>query len=223
MFRQEESRASGFSRAKSYLVDNLRSTVQPEEKAKSLKKLEEIEAELGPVVDSYPYWHPLVNHYFNTHSPRMHPNEDTGYKGLDHTIYFRNGFITCPYVKPEDVVNSVAKLPHKTVATISAELIKGVHFYQKDAEPVVVKCVWNIRPLANKDFIDISTAAPLMIEQAIRDWHEARFSETWETMRPYILGQPHGATSSHFVDRQTGVVLKNLYLNMVKTGMYGGL
>jgi hypothetical protein len=222
MFRQEESKSSGFARAKNYLVDRLGLEVEREDKLRSLDKLKDIERQLGPVVDAYPLWHPLVSHYKNAHSPAMHPSEALGYEGLDHTIYFRNGFITCPYVKPEDVINSVSKLKHKPTVNFSAELIEDVYFYQKSAHPVVVKCEWIIRPNATKEFVNASVAAPLMMEQMIRGWHESRFDESWETMRPYILGQPHGATSSHFLDRQTGVVLKKLYSSMTKTRMYGG-
>lgn len=221
MFRQEENQSSGLAKAKNYLIDRLGSEVDRSEKEQSLKRLKEIEQQLGPVVDAYPLWHPLVSHYENAHSPAIHPKEDIGYLGLDHNIYFRNGFITCPYGNPEKIIDSVNNLPSKPTAKISAELITDVYFYQKSAHPVLVRCEWNVRPIATEGFIDASVAAPLMMEQLLRDWHESRFDESWEFMKSYILGQPHGATSSHFVTRQTGTMLKKIYNSMVSTGMYG--
>lgn len=221
MFRQEENQSAGFARAKNYLIDRLGPEVNRSEKEQSLKRLIDIEQQLGPVVDAYPLWHPLVSHYENAHSPAIHPTKNIGYLGLDHNVYFRNGFITCPYVNPEKVIDSVNALPFKPIAKITAEEITDVHFYQKSANPVLVRCEWNTRPNATDGFIVASVAAPLMMEQLLRDWHQSRFDESWEFMRSYILGQPHGATSSHFVTRQTGTVLKKIYNSMVNTGMYG--
>ncbi|MFD3318182.1 hypothetical protein ACE414_11150 [Alteromonas macleodii] len=221
MFRQEENQLSGFARAKNYLIDRLGSEVSSVEKNQSLERLKQIEQELGPVVELYPMWHPLVSHYENDHAPTTLPKKENGYFGLDHTIYFRNGFITCPYVEPEKVLESVERLPHKAIASISAELITDVHFYQKSAHPVLVKCNWSIRPNATSDFIDASVAVPLMLEQLLRGWHESRYDESWDFMQSFLLGQPHGATSSHFINRQTGTVLRKLYKEIVNTGMYG--
>ncbi len=119
------------------------------------------------------------------------------------------------------VLESVERLPHKAIASISAELITDVHFYQKSAHPVLVKCNWSIRPNATSDFIDASVAVPLMLEQLLRGWHESRYDESWDFMQSFLLGQPHGATSSHFINRQTGTVLRKLYKEIVNTGMYG--
>ena len=221
MFRQEESQLSGFAKAKSYLIDRLGSEVSSAEKKQSLERLKQIEQKLGPLVEHYPMWHPIVSHYDNDHSPATLPTKENGYLGLDHTIYFRNGFITCPYVDPQKVLESVEQLPKKAVASIAAEIITDVHFYKKWAYPVLVTCKWNIRPIATDGFIDVSVAAPLMLEQLLRGWHESRYDESWEFMQSSILGQPHGATSSHFITRQTGTVLRKLYKDLVNTGMYG--
>jgi hypothetical protein len=62
-----------------------------------------------------------------------------------------------------------------------------------------------------------------MIEKELPAWRWAERSETWETMRPYLLGQPHGSRSSLFVTQDTALAIKNVYSAMVESGMFGVL
>ncbi|MFP3586888.1 hypothetical protein SCB29_24965 [Paraburkholderia sp. SIMBA_055] len=93
------------------------------------------------MVDYYPSWHPLVCNYRDPRSPATHPGPECGYKGLDHTKYFVNAFITCPYGDGTDVLESVAKLPSHPVATITAEKL-DVTLYNTSVTPILVRCNW---------------------------------------------------------------------------------
>lgn len=48
------------------------------------------------VVDSYPIWHPLMTSSRSKKVRPNHPSAECGYHGLDHTVLFAHGFITCP-------------------------------------------------------------------------------------------------------------------------------
>ena len=61
----------------------------------------------------------------------------------------------------------------------------------------------------------------LMLEEEVPCWREAQLAETWETMRYYILGSPHGSRSSLFVNQETGQALKNIWKALIHTGMFG--
>ncbi len=215
-FRADESAASGYERVKKYLVPV---TFAPEVRAKSEEALLDIVEELGPVVEGYPIWHPLVSKH-KERSPETLPSERTGYKGLDHTRYFANGFITCPYGGVDDVIESAVKIDHHC-ASITAEAL-DVSFYIEGATPVLVKCDWS-EQFGRGRHIPKSLAVPLMLEQELPCWRWSTRAERWEVMRPYLLGEPHGSRSSHFVDQETALAMKKVYLVMVESGMFGPL
>jgi hypothetical protein len=59
------------------------------------------------------------------------------------------------------------------------------------------------------------------LEKVLPAWRWAERAETWETMRPYLLGEPHGSRSSLFVAQDTALAMKKIYEAMVETGMFG--
>lgn len=216
-FRADEERKEGLERALRYLVP----VDLSEERSESKNFIKNIIDELGPVIDSYPSWHPLVtSSEIENHAITL-PGKDCGYKGLDHTIYFANGFITCPYDNEQDVIDSVENLLPSSVATITARRL-DVALYHITAKPILVKCEWHKRlPITN--MVPKSIAAPLLLEQELPNWRHAQCAETWETMRTYFLGTPNGSKSSLFVDKQTGQALKTLWSNVINTGMFGNI
>jgi hypothetical protein len=180
--------------------------------------LENIRDMCGPVVESYPSWHPLVcNH--NAENPETTPSNRCGYEGLDHTRYFANGFITCPYGDGQNVLDSVEALPRHHAAYITAERL-DVHLYHSNATPILVKCNWE-KPLQADGMIPLSTAMPLLLEKEVPCWTWAQVAETWETMRPYFLGRPHGSRSSLFVSQETGQAIMKIWDALIRTGMFG--
>jgi len=173
---------------------------------------------LGPAIERYPLWHPLVSNY-GSNDPAMVPGTHCGYRALDHTVHFVNGFITCPYGDGKDVVESVQEIESDEITHISTERL-DVKFYHPDATPILVKCQWG-RPLLSDSTIPLSIALPLLLEKEVPTWRSAQVAEPWELMRPYILGSPHGSRSSLFVNQATGQGLKNVWNSLVNSGMFG--
>lgn len=215
-FRADEATRNGYERAQRYLVPR---HAEGDQKTLSQHMVRDIADKCGPVIDSYPAWHPLVSANEEKYSPVTTPGTDCGYQGLDHTVYFANGFVTCPYGNGQQVMESVERLPFNSVATITAERL-DVQLYSPDATPILVYCNWE-RPLTNEGMIPKSLVVPLILEQEVPCWRSAVVAETWETMRPYFLGTPYGSRSSLFVNQETGQVIKNIWIALINTGMFG--
>ena len=214
-FRADESASSGFGLVKSYLVPR---GIEAKERERSENKLFDIVERYGPVIEGYPSWHPLITHH-DDQSPATTPSDRCGYKGLDHTGYFANAFITCPYDDGQKVIDSVESLPYNPVATITAERL-DVQLYQPNATPILVRCDW-AKPISNNGMIPASIAIPLILLKEVPCWESATRGETWETMRPYFLGSPHGSRSSLFVNQETGLTIKKVWSLLINTGMFG--
>ena len=214
-FRADEAAANGYEKNKSYLASR---NFSPELRAQSEAALRAIVDEIGPAVEGYPTWHPLVAQH-DGENPEMYPSDRTGYEGLDHTRYFAHGFITCPYVGADDVIASAHNIMTPPGISISAERLNAP-FYSESAQPVLVRCHWE-RGLEMNHTIPKSLAVPLMLEQELPVWRWSQRAENWETMRPYLLGQPHGNRSSLFVTQDTALAIKKIYLAMVESGMFG--
>lgn len=221
-FRADEAAQDGYERAKRVLV--LSPGVEVSKRQVAEDALQDLIAQYGPVVDSYPTWHPLVPQ----NDPRMpvtYPSERAGYKGLDHTIFFVNAFVSCPYGDGEEIIKSVeAMRPHFLEALhfdIIAERLK-VPFYNSGTTPILVRCEWT-KMLDVGNQIPKSLAVPLLIQNEMKAWPGAEVAERWDTMAPYFLGSPHGARSSLFVSQETALAMKRAYMAMVESGMFGPL
>jgi hypothetical protein len=216
-FRADEAARQGYEQVEAYFVNSR--NIQEPERTRSKEALQNIMDDLGPVVDTYPSWHPLVcNH--ESRRPETTPSDRCGYKGLDHTRYFVNGFITCPYAHAvQDVLDSVEALPYHPAASITAEKL-DVQLYVPEATPILVKCNWE-KPLEADGMIPLAIAMPLILEQEIPCWRWSELAETWESMRYYFLGSPHGARSSLFVNQETGQAIKKIWNSLIYTGMFG--
>lgn len=185
--------------------------------------LQELLDQHGPVVQGYPSWHPLVSDVEDPQTPEILPSDRCGYRGLDHTVYLRGGFITCPYDNGVTILKSVEALSArdatKGIAYITAEKIDA-QLYHPNATPVLVTCEWQ-RPLNRDGTIPTALAVPLLLERELPCWRSAQVAETWKTMTPYILGRPCGSRSSLFVNEETGQALKTIWNALINTGMFG--
>lgn len=215
VFREDEAKERCFARARGYLVPRDGTAAERE---KALSMLHALVDELGPVVECYPSWHPLVGQHARRFPTRT-PSEGCGYKGLDHTIYFAHGFVTCPYQGADEIISSVKaiKVPH--AASLSAERIDAP-FYSSATQPVAVRCNWNT-PLDAGKLVPKRVAVGLLLDQEIPNWHWSEFGESWETMRSYFLGEPHGARSSLFVSQETAMAMKRIWLAVIESGVFG--
>jgi len=216
-FRADEATRNGNEEAENFLVTGLRGADESQ-RAASKAALQDIIDELGPAVDTYPTWHPLVCHH-NARHPTTTPGKRCGYEGLDHTRYFVHGFITCPYGDGQEVIDAVLKLPSHPAAHITAERL-DVKFYHLETTPVLVKCNWE-HGVENDRMIPLRIAMPLILEKEVPCWQWAEVAETWETMRHYFLGSPHGSRSSLFVSQDTGQAIKKIWEALIYTGMFG--
>ena len=215
-FRADEAARAGYEEVEKYLVPRPRDADEAQ-RARSRRALEDIADGLGPVVDRYPSWHPLVRNHDSRH-PVTVPSDRCGYKGLDHTRFFVNGFITCPYGDGQEVLDSVLALPRHHAAYITAEKL-DVQFYNPQTTPILVKCHWE--ELFPDHMIPLSVAVPLLLEKEGPCWTWSQVAETWESMRSYFLGAPHGARSSLFVSQETGQGIKKVWETLIYTGMFG--
>lgn len=216
-FRADEAARAGFDEVLSYFLPRHREIDEPtRERSKAV--LLDILNECGPVVNSYPSWHPLVCNHNDAH-PETSPSIECGYEGLDHTRYFARGFITCPYGDGQEVLDSVAALPLHPAANITAKKL-DVQLYNPNATPILVKCNWT-RPLQTDGMIPLSLAMPLILSKEVPCWQWAQVAETWETMRPYLLGTPHGSRSSLFVSQETGQAIRKVWDVLIHTEMFG--
>lgn len=221
VFRADEAARAGFEDVVSYFIPRRKDRdISYVEKTRSNLALLAVLNECGPVVDAYPSWHPLVSNH-DSRNPETGPSEACGYRGLDHTRYFANGFITCPYGDGQEVLDSVAALRnHHPIASITAERL-DVQLYSPDATPILVKCTWG-RPLQD-GMIPLAVAMPLILEKEVPCWEWSEVAETWDTMRPYLIGRPHGAKSSLFVSQETGHAIKKIWEALIHTGMFGSI
>lgn len=223
VFRADEARQSGFERAWNYLIGR---NIEESEREKSDDALSGLIQELGPVIESYPHWHPLVSNLnlsnldWMTH--QLVPRNRSGFDGLDHTVFFADGFVTCPYDDGQKVIDSVEKLYNHPDVEIVSERLQNVQLYHPRANPIKISCQWR-RSLAIDETIPKSIAVPLLLERELKNWRNSEFADTWETMRPFILGCPHGSRSSLFINQETGQVLKDIWKALVSTGMFGNI
>lgn len=215
-FRADEAARTRYEEVEKYLVLRPRDSDEAQ-RARSKKALEEIVGELGPVVDRYPSWHPLVRNHDSRH-PVTVPSDRCGYEGLDHSKYFVNGFITCPYGDGQEILDSVRALPRHHAAYITAEKL-DVQFYNAEVTPILVRCHWE--ELFPDHMIPLAVAVPLILEKEVPCWMWSEVAETWESMRSYFLGAPHGARSSLFVSQETGQGIKKVWETLIYTGMFG--
>ncbi|MEN4984035.1 hypothetical protein [Acinetobacter modestus] len=216
-FRADEASKDGLVSAEKYLLSRL-TGLSSNELVRSREKLLDLFHELGPVIYTYPTWHPLVSDKRASYES-LTPSKECGYVGLDHTVFFANGFITCPYGDGQEVIDSVFKLKPNEIADITAERL-DVKFYSSSATPILVKCLWQ-KTLSSDGTIPSSIAIPLLLENELPNWRTAQVGETWENMSSNFLGSPHGKRSSLFINQETGQTMKKIWESLINTGMFG--
>lgn len=214
-FRADEEIERGIKHFKSSFIPR---DISEEERWRSEDKLDQIINKYGPPIDTYPSWHPLVSNH-DDRNPCIWPSQECGYIGLDHTRGFANAFITCPYDDGEEIFESVEKLPKNPFAIIAAERLDE-KFYSTDANAILVTCEWN-RSFVKDAPIPAALAIPLMLSKEIPCAIWSSYGETWETMRTYFLGQPHGSRSSLFVSQETAITMKKIWELVINTGAFG--
>ena len=178
--------------------------------------VEQLIADIGNAIDGYPDWHPILTS----------PTQDSGefssglqrteaYRGLDHTVKFVRGFVTCPYseVAANQLVGAVNAVPNLEAYRLSKPL------YSDNAFPVVV-VARNVE-LEADGTIRSRDALRWFVSCSASDAANAQVAETWWNIRSCILGTPHGSRSSLFVNQHTGAHMRKILEAMNESGMYG--
>jgi len=182
--------------------------------------LHEMTSRWGPVVESYPSWHPLVAAAnLKRPDPMITPERNSRYGDIDHTVLFRNAFLSCPYSKGDNLLKSVREIQYPECVYVQAERV-GLSLYQKNANPILVSCDWHWSSQPDGT-ISQRSAVALMIEEEMKAWNDAQVGETWNTMRPYLLGHPCGKRSSLFVNQKTGQAMRKVFETIMNAGVFG--
>lgn len=178
--------------------------------------VEKLLNELGNPVDIYPYWHPILTcpeHKISEQVTTM--SELEVYNTRDHTIEFVGGFVTCPYSD---------KRADKLVRDI--ESVRGLNAYRlneplyaDNAYPVVVQA-YEV-DLEADGTIRSRDAIAWFTQQLVKYARDAQDADTWWNIRPYILGCPHGARSSLFVNQHTGAQMRKILETINNSGVFG--
>lgn len=177
---------------------------------------EEVVARLGNAVDNYPDWHPILTAPPNKRgSNAASMGELDTYKGIDHTVYFVRGFVTCPYSEKvaSKLVDSVNKIPQLHAYRLEAPL------YSDYAFPVLVEAVEVV--LEADGTIRSRDALIWHTEEMLKFARDAQVAESWWNLRTSILGSPHGSRSSLLVNQYTGGHMRKIVETLNNSGMYG--
>lgn len=180
------------------------------------RKVAELIADLGNAVDTYPDWHPIL-----TAPPRGNSDHVSSlsqlrvYNGIDHTVEFVRGFVTCPYSDKDadQLVKAVNEVPGLHAHRLTEPL------YSDQAYPVVVQA-YSVE-LEADGTIRSRDALRWFVQQTVKEAENYQVAETWWNIRSYILGQPHGSRSSLFVNQHAGNHMRKILEAMNDSGMFG--
>ncbi|ENG8681017.1 TPA: hypothetical protein N0X49_004489 [Enterobacter hormaechei] len=98
-----------------------------------------------------------------------------------------------------------------------------IPLYTQGAGPILIWWSWNNHQLEPDGTISPAIAVPLMLSRTLADLSYAEFSESWEDMRYLLLGSPHGARSSLFLNQLTVKQLRTMFNGLMESGAFGPL
>ncbi len=177
---------------------------------------DEILEELGNSIDSYPEWHPILTLPIGKYDePASFLSGIKQYKGIDHTVLFVKGFVTCPYGESNanDLVENINKIEGLQARRLEAPL------YSDNAYPVLVQA-WDIE-LEADGTIRSRDALAWCVQTLVKNARNAQVAETWWNMRSSVLGSPHGSRSSLLINQHTGGHMRKILEALNNSGMYG--
>lgn len=181
-----------------------------------IAQFKELLVELGNTVTMYPEWHPILTIPTRSGNEMVtSPSELPVYKGLEHSVFFVRGFVTCPY--SEDAANRLVTAVNEVNGLYAYRL--ETPLYSDHAYPVVVRAL-SIE-LEADGTIRSRDALTWFVQKIVKHAEDAQVAETWWNMRAYILGQPHGSRSSLFVNQHTGGHMRKILETLNNSGLYG--
>lgn len=212
VFRANESASASLERAIRFYALNPHNDLSPKEREQAAEYLRTLTRELGPVIGSYPTWHPFVRHK---------KDGMFDFPGLDHVLCFAHGFITAPYGEgnAEQTRAAIEALPSMPDAEISVE-VPEVKLYNSDVHPLLVRCIWDYKLLPDMT-VPPKVVIPALLMHELPCAYGAVYSESWERMASDFLGYPHGKVSSHFVNAETGRAIKKIWQALNDAEIFG--
>lgn len=180
------------------------------------ERVEALIEELGNATDQYPDWHPILTSAPRSSSDHISSlSQVEAFKGIDHTIEFVRGFVTCPYsdTAADELMREVNLVPNLYARRLAGPL------YSDRAYPVVIAAE-NVH-LEADGTIRSRDALGWFVSLTAREADSAQVAETWWNIRSYILGCPHGSRSSLFVNQYTGAHMRKILEAMNDSGMFG--
>lgn len=181
-----------------------------------LRLFDSLKTELGNAVESFPDWHPILTVPKNSSTEHVHMlTQLEAYDGIDHTVEFVRGFVTCPYseAKANNLVETVNQLTGLNARRLHDPL------YAENAYPVVV--VAEEVELEADGTIRGRDSLRWFAQESVKEAWTSKVAETWWNIRSLILGQPHGSRSSLFVNQHTGVHMRKILEAFNNSGMHG--
>tara|TARA_R110002051_G_scaffold49634_2_gene96801 strand:+ start:617 stop:1552 length:936 start_codon:yes stop_codon:yes gene_type:complete len=198
------------NKAVKYLTESL---ADPES---GQRALEGVMLELGNATDGHPDWHPILTKPESGSTQHIaYLSQVEAYDGIDHTVEFVRGFITCPYSE-DDAEKLVEKV--NEVFGLNAYRL-DTPLYSDSAYPVVVEA--NDMVLEADGTIRSRDALTWFAQKTVEEASNAQVAETWWNIRPYILGRPYGSRSSLFVNQHTGAHMRKVLEALNNSGMFG--
>lgn len=208
-FRYPTAVTELINKSRTYLTKNL-----TDKEAGGLE-FETLIKELGPPIDCYPDWHPILTLPADGMVMDNSLSQIRAYEGIDHTVSFMKGFVTCPYSE-----NAAQKLVSNINGThgISAYRL-DTPLYSDNSFPVVVQAspveLEGDGTIRNRDAVLWCTA--LLVESA----KTSSVGETWWSIKDNLLGTPNGARSSIFVNQYTGSHIRKILEVLNNSGVFG--
>ena len=192
-----------------YLTKNLSDPVA------GRREVENLITKLGSAIDRFPDWHPILT-IPKQGSQHVGSLDDLNtYSGIDHTVEFVRGFITCPY--SDDTAKELVASVNSLRGLDAYQLEKPL--YSDSAYPVVVEAVEV--ELEGDGTIRSRDALIWFAEETIKGARDAQVGETWWNIRSLILGTPHGSRSSLLVNSHTGSHMQKILKALNNSGMFG--
>lgn len=180
------------------------------------RALEGIMLELGNATDGHPDWHPILTKPESDSTQHVaYLSQVEAYSGIDHTVEFVRGFITCPYSK--DGADKIVKAVNEVFGLNAYRL--DTPLYSDDAYPVVVEASDVV--LEADGTIRSRDALTWFAQKTVEEASNAQVAETWWNIRQYILGRPYGSRSSLFVNQHTGAHMRKILEALNNSGMFG--
>lgn len=203
-----------------YFIDS--TDLTSTQKTASRNELLRLLDQLGPEVNAYPIWHPILSSFSYLNPPPRNaiiqlPSEQCTYHGLDHTRFFRNGFITCPYGHADEIAEAFPD--YLGNVALSAEVL-DIKLYNSSATPILVQYDWDT-PLDQDDLIPELMALKLMLRQQFKRFREGDGAETWENMKPFFLGYSNSSKGPLFVSKKTERRMKKMWNDLIETEVLG--